>query len=277
MFNFHLETKLGKSANFILRILITVVLSILAATSFIIFVFGVVQGNYPNAGDAFPSSSSEHFCCNRMDTVCDSGGVLLPTRYLIIADQNQTQRYAYCSWGGQLNAWRCVATFLLMIMSVGLIGVLSKRSPASTSAAVWENPKRVLKFSLIPAFLGAFAAMVFMIADGSSVNASRSWCTQFASDQASIGSPIQCDYTTFIVVVVLDTICFIFWGLLFLLIFLRKSKYFLKYQQLDEFEDEDDEFDLDDGSSTSATRSKLRDKVDRARDKQKKGSRISRL
>jgi len=274
--NFHFSTKIGKTFHFIVRMVMVLLLALATTGSLIIFIISIVQENYPNAGDAFPSSSSEHFCCNNLNTPCGEPDYAshLPLRFMSTNDSSLPYRYEYCPWLQSHNTWRCVSSFFIAILAMIMLTVLGRRTPASTTSAIWENPKRVLKFSFIPTVLSAFAYLVLLIADGIAVTNSSSWCSQLASQMAAQGSPIVCDYDTFNLVVILDAIEFLFWGIILMLLFVRKTKYFLKYQQLDEYEDDDDEYRMDEVSST---RSQLREKVNKAREKQKKGGRLTRL
>jgi len=63
---------LRKSAHMIIRIATVVVLSLTILASLIVFIMGLIQIRWPNAGEAFPSPQIDHYAFNKLNTDCES-------------------------------------------------------------------------------------------------------------------------------------------------------------------------------------------------------------
>jgi len=206
----------------------------------------VLQANTPNAGEAFPSSQTEHWNYNKLNTTCEDFPYL-PVRYMVQSQQNLQQRYEYCSWKSRNTWWRSVSMIFLLIGAALILPILAKKSPASESAAIWQDPKNVLRALLIPTGVMGINMFLLMCFDASGVNLSNQWCSDLQSQEAST-DPVTCDYTPFIVTVIFDFLLFILWGLVVLLVFLRQLKRFRPYQQFVDDESDSHEM-LDRGDS----------------------------
>jgi len=195
---------------------------------------GVLQANTPNAGEKFPSSSVEHWGFNKENTTCEDFDQR-PMRYKLNSQDDNPRRYEYCSWRTNITYWRSFSMIILLIGAAVLMGILVKRSPANDSAAIWQDPKNVLRALLIPSGIMGINMFLLMCFDASAVNMSQNWCNDLQSSLADT-TPITCDYTPFVLTVVLDFLLFFFWGITVLLIFVRQLKRFRPFQQ---FEDEE--------------------------------------
>jgi len=213
------------------------VLALVIFGTCILFILSIVQPLYPNAGLDFKSGETEHYAYNK-DSNCssDSFSSHRPLRFMYDSQKNQTERYEYCAWRTSSTWWRSISTFIVIFVSIFLIQRLGRRTPASNSASIWQNPKRVLKFLLVPAGACVFVFLILLIVDGSDVNKSRQWCLDEADK--SKDDPITCDYIPFILVVLLEAALLILYGVVILLIVVRTNKHFLKYMQVDEDDDD---------------------------------------
>ncbi|PRP78984.1 glutathione S-transferase [Planoprotostelium fungivorum] len=139
-----------RSIHWILIILTVFVLISLIVGSIVIFVASIVQDNFPNVGENFPSPSIEHYGYNFPNTDCSNTSWLegnRPLRFKFFnTSANDRYRYQYCAWPKGITAWRAITSFISFIVSWILVGVLGARSVASDSAGIWQDPRRVLKF-----------------------------------------------------------------------------------------------------------------------------------
>lgn len=224
----------GKFLHIGVRVAQVVLLGMIIFGLCVLFIISVVQQHYPNAGEDFPSTETEHYGYNKDNTTCGGSHYdgHLPVRFRLTQDADVNPRYEYCGWRKEVTAWRCVVAVFEILVAGALIGILRKRSPASDSAAIWENPKRVLKVIIAVCGVMAGALFILLIADGDAVNKSRKWCLK---NEDSMN--IVCDYTCFVTTIVIEVITMLLWGILLLTVILRNTKYFQKYMQLDEEDD----------------------------------------
>jgi len=242
----------ARYVTFLMRLAITVLLSLIIVLNIILFILSVLQANSPNAAEKFPTSVTEHWAYNKENSNCSSDWYT-PYRFMHYSDTNQTLRYEYCSWTSNLTWWRSVSMILLSIGAALFLPVLSRKSPTSDSAAIWQNPKNVLRGLLLPTGVCGINQFLLMCFDGGAVNQSEAWCSDWSNNPVNAGNPLNCDYTPFIVTVIFDFILFVFWGLVVLLIFLRQLKRFRAYQ---EFQDEDDNHEMLEHGSSSGYKKK---------------------
>jgi len=214
----------------IMRISLTILLSLIILFNIVLFILSVLQANTPNAAEAFPSSLTEHWGYNILNSTCDEFEYL-PVRYMLQSQQSFQQRYEYCSWKSRNTWWRSISMIFLLIGAAILLPILSKKSPASYSAAIWQDPKNVLRALLIPTGIMGINMFLLMCFDASAVNISQGWCIDVLQPQMANTNPVTCDYTPFIVTVIFDFLLFVFWGLVVLLVFFRQLKRFRPYQQ----------------------------------------------
>jgi len=230
----------------IMRISLGLLLGLIILGNIVLFILSVLQANTPNAGDKFPSSSVEHWAFNIENTTCADFDQR-PMRYMYQSQSNQTLRYEYCSWRTNITYWRSVSMVLLLIGAAVLMGILVKRSPANDSAAIWQDPKNVLRVLLAPAGVMGINMFLLMCFDASAVNMSQQWCNDLQVTMES-KDPVTCDYTPFVLTVILDFLLFFFWGITILLIFIRQLKRFRPYQQFED--DESDSHEMLDRSNS---------------------------
>jgi len=227
----------------IIRWSIVALLALIMVGNVILFILSVIQANSPNAGESFRSDTVEHWGFNKLNTTCSD--VPRPLRYMRESLKGEAKRYEYCSWESKYTYWRSVSLIILLIAAAILMGILSKRSPANDSAAIWQDPKNVLRALLLPSGACGINMFLLMCFDASKITQSSSWCSDLAASSAD-KDPITCDYTPFSLTAGLDTILFVLWGVTTFLIFVRQMKRFRPYQQ---FEDEDSHEMLERGSS----------------------------
>jgi len=227
-----------------MRVATAVLLSLIIAFNIVLFILSVLQANSPNAGAAFHSSVQEHWAFNiDNSSACDSYP-FVPVRYMFQSNAENDPRYEYCSWKSRDTWWRSVSMVFLTIGALILLPILAKKSPANDSAAIWQDPKNVLRGLLIPAGAMGLDMFLLMCFDAAAVNQSQGWCNDLA---ASSADPVNCDYTSFTLTVIFDFLLFVFWGLVVLFTFLRQLKRFRPYQQLD---DESDSHEMLDRSES---------------------------
>jgi len=214
----------------IIRVCLVVFLAIIIFGNVMLFLLSVLQANAPNAGEKFPSTETEHYGFNKLNTDCTD--LPHPLRYMNLTEKDAPQRYEYCSWKSKLTVWRSVSMVFLTIAAGVLLGFLSKRSPANDSAAIWQDPKNVLRALLLPAGACGINMFLLMAFDAAAINQSQDYCSNLARDHH-----ILCDYTPFVLTAMLDMLLMIFWGLTTLFIFIRQLKKFRTYMQ---FQDEDE-------------------------------------
>jgi len=254
----------------IIRWGLVIFLSLIIFGNVIVFLVSVLQAAAPNAGEKFPSTVQEHYGYNK-DTDC--GDLPQPLRYMRASDASKPSRYEYCSWRTKLTAWRSISCVILTIGAGILLGLLAKRSPANDSAAIWQDPKNVLRALLIPSGAMGLNMFFLMCFDAAAVQQSNNWCNDLA-DKMKATDAITCDYVPFAVTVGLDFILFFFWGLTVLFIFLRQLKRFRPYMQ---FQDEMEEDMLPGGGEVSwkkkSGKSWITKHLKKAKDRQKAASR----
>jgi len=222
----------------IMRVSLVVLLSLIIAFNIVLFILSVVQANSPNVADSFPSPTIEHWGFNKDNTSCDEFPQV-PLRFMYQSFQSAPYRWDYCPWKSKNTWWRSVSMIFLILGSVLLIGVLAKRSPASNSAAIWQNPKNVLRALLIPSGVMGINMFLLMCFDASAVNQSQVWCNNLADSSST--DPVTCDFTPFVVTCIFDFILTVLWGLVTLLIFVRQMKRFRQYQQFQDDENDSHE------------------------------------
>jgi len=252
----------------IIRVSIIVFLAAIIFGNVMLFLLSVLQANAPNAGEKFPSTEIEHYGFNKLDTDCsDASGLPRPVRYMNLTEKDLPQRYVYCSWKSKLTVWRSVSMVFLTIVACVLLGFLVKRSPANDSAAIWQDPKNVLRALLIPSGACGINMFFLMAFDGAAINQSQTWCAELA-----LQSHVLCDYTPFILTAMCDMVLFIFWGLTTLFIFIRQLKKFRTYMQ---FQDEDENEMIPSGGTgwKKSGKSWVNKHLKKAKDRQKASQR----
>jgi len=249
----------------LIRICLIVFLGIIIFGNVMLFLLSVLQANAPNAGASFPSTVQEHYAFNIVGTDCTS--YPQPLRYMNVTLQDEPERYVYCSWKSKLTVWRSVSMVLLTIVACILLSFLAKRSPANESAAIWQDPKNVLRALLIPSGASGINMFLLMAFDAAAVNSSQEYCSGLTP-----ADEVVCDFTPFIVTVMCDFLLLIFWGLTTLFIFLRQLKRFRTYMQ---FQDEDEGEMLPGGTSWKAKSGKswINKYLKKAKDRQKQNER----
>jgi len=261
----------ARYGQLIIRFSIVTLLGLIIFGNVMLFLLSVLQTNAPNAGEKFPSTVQEHYGFNILDTNCDD--LPQPLRYMHTRDANMTARYSYCSWTTKLTLWRSVSCVILAIGAGVLLGLLAKRSPANESAAIWQDPKNVLRALLIPSGIMGINMFLIMCFDGAAVQQSQNWCNDLTNQNMDT-DPIICDYTPFLVTTMCDFMLFILWGLCVLFIFLRQLKRFRPYMQ---FQDEMEEDMLPGGGETSwkkkSGKSWITKHLKKAKDRQKAAAR----
>jgi len=245
-------------------------LSLIIVGNVFVFLVSVLQAVAPNAGEKFPSTVQEHYGYNKLNTDCTD--IPEPARFMHQSDAGEPARYEYCTWKTKLTVWRSLSCVILTIGAGILMGLLAKRSPANDSAAIWQDPKNVLRALLIPSGAMGINMFFLMCFDAAAVQQSNDWCNQMASEQKD--DPIVCDYVPFAVTVGLDFILLLFWGLTVLFIFLRQLKRFRPYMQ---FQDEMEEDMLPGGGEVSwkkkGGKSWISKHLKKAKERQKAASR----
>jgi len=253
----------------IMRISLSVFLSLIILLNIILFILSVLQANTPNAAEAFPSSQTEHWGYNKQNSTCEDYPYV-PVRFMYQSQQSLPQRYEYCSWKSRNTWWRSISMILLLIGAAVVLPILAKKSPASDSAAIWQDPKNVLRALLIPTGIMGINMFLLMCFDASAVNMSQQWCVDELQQPGENSNPVTCDYTPFIVTVIFDFLLFVFWGLVVLLIFFRQLKRFRPYQQ---FVGEEDSHEMlersDDGWRKKGGKSWLDKHFKKAKDRVK--------
>jgi len=243
-------TGIPKTLHFVVRVVTVALVLVIALTCLVLFILGIVQAQYPNAGDAFPSAQQSHYAFNNLNTSCGQEEYKshLPLRFKALnsANGNSTNttnttpdsEFTYCGWK-PINTWiRSVATLVTGLFCLFLMDRLWRRTPATGSSAIWAKPRRVLKAILIPIGASGFVFFIMMIVDGNDVRNSRDWClNSLNTDTANI----FCDYNTFILTVMFDVMIFLLWGAVVGLILVR-YKWFNKYMQLQD--DNEDRYEM---------------------------------
>jgi len=220
----------------ILRVTHIILLSLIILTNIVVFILSVVQANNPNVADEFPSPTINHWGYNKDNTSCaefDS----YPLRFMYASNATLAKPWEYCPWTSRNTWWRSVSMIFLLIGAALMMGIVAKKSPANNSAAIWQDPKNVLRALMIPAGISGVNMFLLMCFDAGAVNVSQTWCDNYAGSMASIDA-VTCDYTPFVVTTVFDFLLTLFWGLVTLFLFIRQMKKFRQYQ---EFQDEVDD------------------------------------
>jgi len=186
-----------------MRVTTVVLLSLILLLNIVLFVLSVVQANSPNVGEKFRSTEQEHWGFNKVRNMSCGSEVRHPIRYMFESDKDLSQRYEYCPWRSGVTWWRCISMIFLIIGAVVSMGILGKKSPANDSAAIWQDPKNVLRAMLIPLGVCGFNMFLLMCTDAGAVNLSQNWCNSFAESMRDL-NPVTCDLTPFVLTVIFD-------------------------------------------------------------------------
>jgi len=225
-------------------------LALIIITSLLVFIITLVQAVSPNIASGMPSSQQIHYAFNNNSIPCSSGpfATYQPLRYEYTTDTTQSYRYYYCPWPTTNTWWRGITSLVVPGVVGFLLDRLRRRTPASASANIWNNPKRVMKFLLVPVGACAFAIFLPFVIDCAAVSSSNNFCQSLLSGssngvlaEAGLLPPITCDYVMFDLVIVLQLLILLFLGVVAILILVR-NKFFVKYMQLED----EDEYDLGD-------------------------------
>jgi len=234
-------TKTIKNFYFIIRAAHVFLLGLIIFGSFCVFILTLSQVWFPNAAQSFPSTMVSHYAYNIQNTSCSDPFFqgYLPIRFK--SEETGTYTYQYCSWPSQNSWWRALTVIVSFAWAWILIDRLRRRSPASDTAGIWQNPKRVLKILLIACAVMAFDFFLLLIVDSNSVRKSNAWCTSLQGKTTATDAyqVIECDYYPFTLVALLDVTLLLLWGGVIGLIPVR-IKCFNKYSQLED----EDEYDL---------------------------------
>jgi len=239
-----------KHLHTIVRVVHCVLLLLVSLGSLILFIVSICQRHFPNAGADLKSTEQDHYSNNNENTPCGSDNFpRVPLRYRFENDTTSDDRWEYCGWNASMTGWRAINTIIVAILTAMMIDRLRRRSPASDSAGIWQKPKRVLKALLLVALGCTGSYIILMMADGVAMGRSQRWCSDKAKEMDSLGTPIICDYTPFLVTIMVEMLLTLLLGLVSIMIVVR-WKCFINYMQLDDEDEQIDELELRARAST---------------------------